>query len=98
MNRSIQKGKYNFPDQKGHFGVFGGRFVAETLIYPLDQLKKTYLSLKEDKDFNALMQDDFANFVGRPTPLYFAKRLTDLCKGQTFISKEKIFAIPELTK
>ena len=45
MNRSIQKGKYNFPDQKGHFGVFGGRFVAETLIYPLDQLKKLiYLS------------------------------------------------------
>jgi len=89
MNKSIQKGKYNFPDQKGHFGVFGGRFVAETLIYPLDQLKKTYLSLKEDKDFNALMQDDFANFVGRPTPLYFAKRLTDLCKGANIYFKRE---------
>ena len=69
--------KENLPDQDGFFGEYGGKFVPETLMFALDELEQTYKSLKDNNDFNAEFHRDLAEFVGRPSPLYFAKRLTE---------------------
>ena len=65
-----------YPDDRGHFGVYGGRFVAETLIRPLDELNDAYRTYLQDPDFQAELDKDLAHFVGRPSPLYFAERLS----------------------
>jgi len=62
------------PDERGHFGAFGGRFVAETLMRPLDELNAAYRKYMRDPDFLAELDRDLAHFVGRPSPLYFAER------------------------
>ena len=62
------------PDARGHFGAYGGRFVSETLSFALDELAKTYMSLRDDPDFLAEFDYDLAHFVGRPSPLYLAER------------------------
>ncbi|WP_231875475.1 pyridoxal-phosphate dependent enzyme, partial [Oleiphilus sp. HI0086] len=64
------------PDNKGHFGPYGGRFVSETLMSSLEDLEKKYLSLKDDPEFCKEFDKDMADYVGRPSPLYFAERLT----------------------
>lgn len=64
------------PDNKGHFGPYGGKFVSETLMSSLDDLEKQYLSLKDDEEFRREFDKDMADYVGRPSPLYFAERLT----------------------
>ncbi len=64
------------PDARGHFGVFGGRFVSETLMDSLLVLEREYLRLKKDPEFQATFDQDLADYVGRPSPLYFAERLT----------------------
>lgn len=64
------------PDARGHFGIYGGRFVSETLMAALDELEKKYLSLRDDPAFRAEFDRDLAEYVGRPSPLYFAERLT----------------------
>lgn len=64
------------PDSKGHFGPYGGKFVSETLMSSLDDLEKQYLSLKDDAEFRREFDKDMADYVGRPSPLYFAERLT----------------------
>lgn len=64
------------PDSKGHFGPYGGKFVSETLMSSLDDLEKQYLSLKDDTEFRREFDKDMADYVGRPSPLYFAERLT----------------------
>lgn len=64
------------PDTKGHFGPYGGKFVSETLMSSLDDLEKQYLSLKDDVQFRKEFDKDMADYVGRPSPLYFAERLT----------------------
>ena len=64
------------PDNKGHFGPYGGRFVSETLMSSLDDLEKQYLSLKDDPEFRKEFDKDMADYVGRPSPLYLAERLT----------------------
>ena len=69
--------KENLPDQDGFFGDYGGKFVPETLMFALDELEQTYKTLKDNNDFNAEFHRDLAEFVGRPSPLYFAKRLTE---------------------
>ncbi|MFP5382428.1 MAG: tryptophan synthase subunit beta, partial [Gammaproteobacteria bacterium] len=61
-----------FPDARGHFGIFGGRFVSETLMAALDDLEKAYLRLKDEPDFRAEFDRDLAHYVGRPSPLYHA--------------------------
>ena len=66
----------NIPDKTGHFGVFGGRFVPETLIYALDELEKEYLAVKKDKAFHRELSDYLSEYAGRPTPLYLAKNLS----------------------
>ncbi len=62
------------PDARGHFGPYGGRFVAETLMGPVEELREAYERLRADPTFRADLEVDLARFVGRPTPLYFAER------------------------
>ena len=68
---------YAFPDERGHFGIFGGRFVSETLMAALETLEAEYTRLQQDKTFKEELQQDLLNYVGRASPLYFAERLTD---------------------
>ena len=67
---------FNFPDKEGFFGEYGGKFVPETLMYALEELENTYNKLKDEKDFIDEFYKDLSDFVGRPSPLYFAERLT----------------------
>ncbi len=69
------------PDNDGHFGIYGGRYVAETLMPLILDLEKAYANSKEDPAFQAEMQDYLTNYVGRPSPLYFAERLTEHLGG-----------------
>jgi tryptophan synthase beta chain len=69
------------PDERGHFGNFGGRFVAETLMPLILELDKAYAEAKVDPDFQSEMNGYLANYVGRPSPLYFAERLTEHCRS-----------------
>jgi len=71
----------NLPDETGHFGRFGGNFASETLFHCLEELKAAYKKLKTDPDFQQRFQKDLAEFVGRPSPLYFAERLTEQQQG-----------------
>jgi tryptophan synthase beta chain len=69
------------PDERGHFGMFGGRFVAETLMPLILELEKAYAAAKSDPAFQAEMQGHLKNYIGRPSPLYFAERMTAHCGG-----------------
>jgi tryptophan synthase beta chain len=65
------------PDERGHFGLFGGRFVAETLMPLILELEKAYAEARADPAFRAEMESYLTHYVGRPSPLYFAERLTE---------------------
>ncbi len=67
----------NLPDENGRFGAFGGRYVAETLMPPILELEKAYEDAKADPAFQAEFDEFLAHYVGRPSPLYFAERLTE---------------------
>jgi tryptophan synthase beta chain len=67
----------NGPDERGHFGLFGGRFVAETLMPLILELEKVYAAAKVDPEFKREMESYLTHYVGRPSPLYFAERLTE---------------------
>jgi tryptophan synthase beta chain len=69
------------PDEHGHFGIYGGRFVAETLMPLILELEKAYAVAKDDPAFKAEMGGYLTHYVGRPSPLYFAERLTEHCGG-----------------
>ena len=66
----------NLPDKNGFFGEYGGKFVPETLMYALEELENTYNKLKDNNEFKKQFYKDLSEFVGRPSPLYFAERLT----------------------
>ncbi len=68
--------KNKLPDKSGHFGLFGGRFVPETLIYALDELENEYSKAKKDKKFARELTYYLSDYAGRPTPLYLAKNLS----------------------
>ena len=79
------------PDQYGHFGPYGGRFVSETLMDALDELEALYQRLKDDPDFQAEFDRDLAHYVGRPSPLYFAERLSAKIGGaQIWLKREDL--------
>ncbi|NWN83660.1 MAG: tryptophan synthase subunit beta [Halomonas sp.] len=79
------------PDTRGHFGPYGGRFVSETLSFALDELEKTYLSLRDDPDFQAEFDYDLAHYVGRPSPLYHAERWSKRLGGaQIWLKREDL--------
>ena len=64
------------PDAQGHFGPYGGRYVPETLMAPLAQVEETWREMREDPEFNEELKDLLQTYAGRPTPLYYASRLT----------------------
>ena len=83
--------KNNLPDKDGFFGEYGGKFVPETLMFALNELEQTYTKLKENNDFNSEFHKDLAEFVGRPSPLYFAKRLTEFYNsGSIWLKREDL--------
>jgi tryptophan synthase beta chain len=69
------------PDERGHFGIFGGRFVAETLMPAILELEEAYTTAKSDPEFDAEFQDLLKHYAGRPSPLYYASRLTEHLGG-----------------
>jgi tryptophan synthase beta chain len=79
------------PDERGHFGIYGGRFVSETLMQALDELRDAYEKFSTDKDFQAEFDADLAYYVGRPSPLYYAERLSKETGGaQIFLKREDL--------
>ena len=79
------------PDEKGHFGPYGGRFVSETLIAALDELQAAYAMLKDDAAFQAEFDSDLAHYVGRPSPIYHAERWSKKLGGaQIFLKREDL--------
>src|SRR6266436_10397948 len=73
----------------GRFGAYGGRYVPETLMAALEELEHAYALAKEDSAFQAELADLLRNYCGRPTPLYFAKRLTEQCGGAKIYLKRE---------
>jgi len=80
------------PDDLGHFGQFGGRFAPETLMSALDDLERTYREAQHDASFQQRLADLLRDYVGRPTPLYFAAKLTDHCAGARIYLKREDLA------
>lgn len=79
------------PDARGHFGPYGGRFVSETLMGALDELERLYRTLSDDPAFQAEFDRDLAFYVGRPSPLYLAERLTQKVGGaQIYLKREDL--------
>src|SRR5687768_6387108 len=82
---------YDLPDARGHFGPYGGVFVAETLSAALDELRAAYERARQDPAFEAEFRYELKHYVGRPSPIYFAKRLTERCGGaQIYIKREDL--------
>ncbi len=77
------------PDDTGHFGVYGGRFVSEILMGALQELEREYNRLKIDPTFQAEFASDLASYVGRPSPLYYAERLTRTLGGARILLKRE---------
>jgi len=76
---------------KGHFGKYGGQFVPETLMHPLEELEAAYMEAQHDATFQAELDDLFHNYSGRPTPLYFAERLTQAWHGgKIYLKREDL--------
>ena len=81
----------NFPDAHGHFGIYGGIFAPETLMAPLEDLAAAYAEAKVDAAFHAEMDRDFQDYVGRPSPLYLAERMTrELGGAKIYLKREDL--------
>ena len=81
----------DLPDQRGHFGQYGGVFVAETLVHALDELKAAYEHYRGDPDFIAEFNYELKHYVGRPSPVYHAKRWSELLGGaQVYLKREDL--------
>ena len=79
------------PDEHGYWGEYGGRFVPETLVAPLDELTTGYFTIRDDPDFQAEFADLLKNYVGRPSPLYYAKRLSETLGGaRVYLKREDL--------
>ena len=88
---SIAAENASVPDAQGHFGPFGGRYVPETLMYPLQQLEEEYFRTQHDPEFQKELNYYLRQFCGRPTPLYFAERLTrDLGGARIYLKREDL--------
>ena len=77
------------PDASGHFGPYGGRYVPEVLMAPLEELENAYLEVRHDAPFQAELKNLLDNYAGRPTPLYFAKRLSETLGGAKLYFKRE---------
>ena len=80
---------YAYPDEKGHFGIYGGKFVPETLMAALQELEAEYYRLRDDKVFQEELARDLSQYVGRASPLYFAERLTTEAGGAKIYLKRE---------
>jgi len=78
------------PDAGGHFGPYGGRYVPEVLMAPLEDLEDAYLEARADPSFQAELSDLLGNYAGRPTPLYHAKRLSEMSGAKIYIKREDL--------
>lgn len=81
---------YHFPDRHGHFGEFGGQYVAETLMPALRELEQAYKKVKQDPSFRREVEAFAKNYVGRPTPLYFAKNLSGKLGHRIYLKREDL--------
>ncbi|MFK4448821.1 tryptophan synthase beta chain [Caballeronia udeis] len=82
---------YNLPDDRGHFGPYGGTFVSETLIHALDELRDAYAECSKDPAFIAEYEYELKHYVGRPSPIYHAKRWSEMLGGaQVFLKREDL--------
>ncbi len=87
----MQVNEYNMPDDRGHFGKYGGIFVAETLIPALAELNAAYEQAQKDPEFRAEFEDELEHYVGRPSPIYHAKRWSQLLGGaQIYLKREDL--------
>lgn len=85
------KPKLKLPDERGHFGVYGGRYVSETLMPALINLERAYLEIKDDPKFKEELNYYLGEYVGRPTPLYFAERMTrELGGAKIYLKREDL--------
>ena len=83
--------KEKLPDSKGRFGIYGGVYVAETLVPALEELSQKYELIKDNKEFKTEVQDDLEKFVGRPSPLYFAKHWSKKLGGaKVYLKREDL--------
>jgi tryptophan synthase beta chain len=94
-NKNINNSTINafscMPDENGHFGLYGGRFVSETLMGPLEELEEAYKKYIKDPEFNAEFEADLKHYVGRPSPLYHAKRWSEQLGGaQIYLKREDL--------
>jgi len=82
---------YNLPDERGHFGPYGGLFVAETLMESIDELNEAYVKFMQDPEFLAELDADLQDYVGRPSPIYHAERLSKETGGaQIYLKREDL--------
>ncbi|HWP92260.1 MAG TPA: tryptophan synthase subunit beta [Thermodesulfobacteriota bacterium] len=86
------KTKLKLPDERGRFGAYGGRYVSETLMPALLELERAYLEIKDDRKFRAELDHYLKEYAGRPTPLYFAERMTKECGGAKIYLKREDLA------
>src|ERR1043166_6155385 len=84
------------PDERGHFGLYGGRFVAETLMPLILELEQAYAQAKNDPAFKQEMDFYLTHYVGRPSPLYFAERMTEHCRNTAGMGAKIYFKRDEL--
>ena len=80
---------YDKPDARGHFGPYGGVFVSETLMYALDELKEAYAKYQNDPEFIEEFHYELKHFVGRPSPVYHAKRWSEMLGGAQIYLKDR---------
>ena len=85
----VKSADYNAPDEAGHFGPYGGIFVGETLITAVEELAEVYEKLSKDADFWREFDQQLKFYVGRPSPLYFAQRITNHCGGAKIYLKRE---------
>ena len=84
-------GAYNLPDARGHFGPYGGIFVSETLMHALDELNRAYAKHRVDPEFIAELDYELKHYVGRPSPIYHARRLSEMLGGaQIYLKREDL--------
>lgn len=81
--------KYAYPDEKGHYGIYGGRYVPETLMQSVLELEEAYKEAMQDEAFHQELQHYLQTYVGRETPLYFAENLTKYCGGAKIYLKRE---------
>ena len=91
MSEAFDGSNYAQPTDDGHFGEFGGRFVDETLTHALDEFASLYDQMKHDPEFKRELHHDLTHYVGRPTPLYLAERMTaELGGAAVYLKREDL--------